>query len=92
MGARRGGAYRVLAASLFVAVGAHTATAGPPLRRDLGSYFAFGLRSIGLKNITVTGACNVGVDCAQPNANSDCGGRSSSRCPRWRSEPAPWSS
>ena len=73
MGARRGGTCCVLAASLVMAVGARTADAGPPLRRDLGAYFAFGLRSIGLKNISVTGACNAGVDCAQPNANSDCG-------------------
>jgi hypothetical protein len=49
------------------------ADAGPPLRRDLGAYLFFGLRSAGLKNMTVTGACNSGVDCAQPNANSDCG-------------------
>jgi len=47
--------------------------AGPPLRRDLESYVFFGLRSVGLKNMTVTGACNTGVDCAQPNANSECG-------------------
>ena len=73
MGARRGGTCCVLAASLVMAVGARTADAGPPLRRDLGAYFAFGLRSVGLKNISVTGACNAGVDCAQPNANSDCG-------------------
>jgi hypothetical protein len=73
MGARRGGVCCVLAALLVMAIGARTADAGPPLRRDLGAYFAFGLRSVGLKNISVTGACNVGVDCAQPNPNSDCG-------------------
>ena len=49
------------------------AHAGPPLRRDLSAYLFFGLRSTGLKNMTVTGACNSGVDCAQPNPNSDCG-------------------
>jgi len=36
------------------------AHAGPPLRRDLSAYLFFGLRSTGLKNMTVTGACNSG--------------------------------
>jgi hypothetical protein len=56
-----------------VTVPASAAFAGPPLRRDLGSYVIFGLRSVGLKNITVTGACNTGVDCAQPTSSSSCG-------------------
>jgi hypothetical protein len=33
----------------------------------------FGLRNVGLKNITVQGACNTGVDCPHPNPNSACG-------------------
>ena len=33
----------------------------------------FGLRSVGLKNITVNGPCNTGVNCAQPSTNSACG-------------------
>ena len=73
MGARPGRVRRVLAAVLLACMTVTTAAAGPPLRRNLDAYFIFGLRSAGLKNLTVTGACNVGVDCAQPNPNSDCG-------------------
>jgi hypothetical protein len=47
--------------------------AGPPLSRALSSYVIFGLRNVGLKNLTVEGACNTGVDCAHPNPNSSCG-------------------
>ena len=36
------------------------AHAGPPRRRVLSAYLFFGLRSTGLKNMTVTGACNSG--------------------------------
>src|SRR5690349_23763187 len=50
-----------------------TAFAATPLSRDLRDYFAFGLKNVGLKNITVLGACNAGVNCAQPNPNSSCG-------------------
>lgn len=62
-----------LVVALLVCATAGAAAAGPPLRRDLDSYLIFASRSAGLKNMTVTGACNVGVDCAQPNPNSDCG-------------------
>src|SRR5262249_22624273 len=61
------------AAVLSIAAASRRSDAGPPLRRDLSAYLFFGLRSVGLKNMTVTGACNSGVDCAQPNPNSDCG-------------------
>ncbi|HEV7732883.1 MAG TPA: hypothetical protein VGR62_12000 [Candidatus Binatia bacterium] len=44
-----------------------------PLRRDLASYFIFALRNADLKNISVQGPCNVGVNCAQASANSFCG-------------------
>lgn len=49
------------------------ANAGPPLKRNLDAYIIFGMRSVGLKNISVTGGCNTGVNCARPTANSDCG-------------------
>ncbi len=74
MGARPGRACHVLAVLVLVCASTgRSAAAGPPLRRDLASYLFFGLRSVGLKDVTVTGACNVGVDCAQPTTNSDCG-------------------
>jgi hypothetical protein len=44
-----------------------------PLRRDLPAYFIFALRNADLKNMSVLGPCNVGVDCAQPSTNSSCG-------------------
>jgi hypothetical protein len=47
--------------------------AAQPLRRDLGSYFLFALKFARLKNLSVDNACNVGVDCAAPSANSECG-------------------
>jgi hypothetical protein len=62
-----------LVVTLLACATATSAIAGPPLRRDLDSYVFFASRSMGLKNMTVTGACNAGVDCAQPNPNSDCG-------------------
>jgi hypothetical protein len=65
---------RAAAGTVFVAtVLASTSFAATPLSRDLRDYFAFGLKDIGLKNITVLGACNAGVNCAQPNPNSSCG-------------------
>lgn len=64
---------RVHLVALLTCATVTTAIAGPPLRRDLDSYLFFASRSMGIKNMTVTGACNAGVDCAQPNPNSDCG-------------------
>ncbi|MGH7895561.1 MAG: hypothetical protein ACREQL_12895 [Candidatus Binatia bacterium] len=58
---------------LATTLGAPPAVAGPPLVRDLGAYIVFGLRNVGLKNVSVQGACNTGVDCAHPNPNSSCG-------------------
>jgi hypothetical protein len=49
------------------------AAADPPLRRDLGSYFIFAMRSVSGKNIRLLSACNIGVNCAQPSTNSSCG-------------------
>ena len=61
------------AAAIVATVLATSSFAATPLSRDLRDYFAFGLQNIGLKNITVLGACNAGVNCAQPNPNSSCG-------------------
>ncbi|MCW5889562.1 MAG: hypothetical protein KIT14_03325 [bacterium] len=49
------------------------AAANPPLVTDLNRYFIFSMKNAGLKNITLLGACNIGVNCAQPNPNSSCG-------------------
>jgi hypothetical protein len=49
------------------------AHAGPPLRRTLDSYIFFGLRNVGLKNMSVSGPCNAGVNCQRPSENSSCG-------------------
>lgn len=46
---------------------------GQPLNRSLGAYHVFGSKSVNLKNYTLLGACNIGVDCAKPSSNSDCG-------------------
>jgi hypothetical protein len=59
----------VLAAGGLVA----EAEAGPPLRRDLGSYFLFAQRSVSGKNFRLLSPCNIGVNCEQPSANSSCG-------------------
>jgi hypothetical protein len=47
--------------------------AGPPLRRDLGSYFLFAQRSVSGKDIRLLSPCNIGVNCEQPSTNSSCG-------------------
>jgi hypothetical protein len=46
---------------------------GQPLNRDLGAYHVFGSKFVNLKNYTLLGACNIGVDCVKPSSNSDCG-------------------
>jgi hypothetical protein len=56
-----------------IAIGAQAAWAQPALKRDLDSYFIFALQSASLKNFNLNGACNVGVNCAQPSSNSSCG-------------------
>lgn len=62
-----------LVMALAISVARVAGAEGPPLARGLGSYHILGLRSVNLKNYTLLGACNVGVDCAQPSSNSDCG-------------------
>lgn len=47
-----------------------------PLNRQLPAYCLFAMRELSAKNLTVNGACNVGVNCAQPNASSSCGSAS----------------
>lgn len=74
MGARTSRICRVvMGATLITAVTAQIASAGPPLRRDLSAYVIFGMRNVSLKNITVNGACNTGVNCENPNSNNSCG-------------------
>jgi len=60
-------AVRALATALAAPAGAQ------PLDRDPAAYCLFGQRSLSLKNMTLTTPCNVGVNCAQPTANSSCG-------------------
>ena len=66
---------RRLALSLtLVAAGTAVAVAAnPPLRRDLPAYFIFAMKTARLKNMALDDPCNVGVNCARPNASSDCG-------------------
>ena len=59
--------------AVAIVIAASPALAGPSLSRDLSSYIFFGLRNVGLKNVTVIGSCNTGVNCAQPNSTSACG-------------------
>jgi hypothetical protein len=44
-----------------------------PLRTNLDAYVVFALRNASLKDLSVLGACNTGVDCAQPTNTSSCG-------------------
>lgn len=64
---------RIAVALVVLATAASPALAGPPLSRDLASYIVFGIRNVSLKNVSVLGACNTGVDCPQPTTNSSCG-------------------
>jgi len=66
---RRTGAGAVIVLLLAATV----ARANPPLRRALGSYFVFAQESVHLKNLNLVDACNIGVNCAQPNTSSQCG-------------------
>lgn len=47
--------------------------AAQPLDRNLSSYFVFALRKASLKNLMLSGACNVGVNCAHTSPAADCG-------------------
>jgi len=49
------------------------ASADPPLRRSLASYFVLAQRSVSGKDIRLLSPCNIGVNCAQPTANASCG-------------------
>ena len=62
----------VLALALAAAVLPRMATA-QPLKRDLASYFLFAQKNVQAKDIRVDSACNIGVNCAKPNANANCG-------------------
>jgi hypothetical protein len=53
--------------------GVAAAGGNPPLRRDLSAYFIFANKTARLKNITVSEACNIGVNCQRPNTSSECG-------------------
>jgi hypothetical protein len=66
---------RVVLATLALAVLSTpgSAWASPPLRRTLPAFSVFALRSAALKNLSVVGGCNVGVDCAFPGGNASCG-------------------
>jgi hypothetical protein len=60
--------------ALLGTLGGVAAAAGnPPLRRDLPAYFIFANRTARLKNITLSDACNIGVNCQRPNTSSECG-------------------
>jgi len=63
--------------TLLATVAGLTLAAAPavaqPLKRDLASYFLFAQRFARLKNISIDTPCNVGVNCAAPNASSTCG-------------------
>ena len=52
---------RVLWGILVFAAAVPAAHAATPLRRNLDAYIIFGLRNVGLKNMTVTGPGNSGV-------------------------------
>ncbi|HEV7734281.1 MAG TPA: hypothetical protein VGR62_19065 [Candidatus Binatia bacterium] len=43
------------------------------MKRDLRSYFVLAQRSASLKNFTLNGPCNIGVNCRRPTATSSCG-------------------
>jgi hypothetical protein len=64
--------FGVVAACVMVLTGTALA-ANPPLKTNLDAYFIFSQQSVGLKNFTLLGACNVGVNCKQPTTNSACG-------------------
>jgi hypothetical protein len=60
----------VLIGSVLAPMTAWTAGA---FRRELGAFCIFAQRSVSLKDIAIDGACNVGVNCAQPASNAECG-------------------
>ncbi len=65
---------RCLVGTALLAVAAFAeVAAAQPLRRNLGSYALLALRRASLKDISVGGACNVGVNCASTKPGADCG-------------------
>jgi hypothetical protein len=60
----------VLIGSLLVPPTAWSAGA---FRRELGAFCIFAQRSVSLKDIAIDGPCNVGVNCARPTSNAECG-------------------
>jgi len=71
MGARQSGVVSVVVGvGLVVAVQAAWAQ---PLNTNFSAYHIFAMQNANLKNYQLLGACNTGVNCAQPTGNSDCG-------------------
>jgi hypothetical protein len=63
-----------LGVALVVATTTVAGAAGnPPLNRNLGAYFVFASRTTRLKNFHLLSPCNIGVNCAQPSTQSECG-------------------
>lgn len=63
----------VIGVTAAVVAGLAGRVAAQPLDRTLADYCVFAQRSLAGKNLHVDSACNVGVNCAQPSANSPCG-------------------
>lgn len=63
----------VFGAAFACVFGAQAVMAGPPLRRDLEAFHLFAMHDLNVKNYTLNGACNIGVNCEQPSTNSNCG-------------------
>jgi hypothetical protein len=66
------GLLTVVAGWLVATLGAARAD-GPPLRRDLDSYFLLASRFARVQDLTLLSACNVGVNCAASANASPCG-------------------
>jgi hypothetical protein len=70
MGARQSGVISVVVGVSLVAVQAAWAQ---PLNTSFSAYHIFAMKNANLKNYQLLGACNTGVNCANPTQNSDCG-------------------
>lgn len=44
-----------------------------PLRTNVDGFFMFAQRTLRANNLKLDSGCNLGVNCAQPSANSECG-------------------
>lgn len=73
MGARKSRLTRVVLGAAAATMVAVSSASAQPLNTDLSAYIFFGMRNLTIKNMVVNGACNTGVNCAQPSANSSCG-------------------